>query len=294
MTSVGSSALARATSVRCVSGVGARVVVGHLEVEPVPRAGQAAAEDRARQAAVRSGQGGEERVIGPARASWRGLVEVEQRVDRRGGDGRAALLAAVGHARQARGGQRRLGLGGADEADRQPDDQRRVARRALEQLEERGRARCRRPTPRPAAVSATARRIAAAVRVMPSLAASCAARGSSSGTVASRRVIPPATMRVSHTTGAPASSASRPARSASSSVEQRRRRTRGRPTHGRPARSPPARAAAGATGPRARAGSGSSRPRWGGRRGSCDAARRRRRRGRSPCTRRSPCSGRRG
>ena len=70
----------------------------------------------------------------------------------------------------------------------------------------------------PAPVSRTARRIAAAVRVMPSLAASCAARGSSSGTVASRRVIPPATMRVSHTTGAPASSASRPARSASSSA----------------------------------------------------------------------------
>ena len=39
---------------------------------------------------------------------------------------------------------------------------------------------------------------------MPSAAASSAARGSSSGTVASRRVIPPATMRVSQTIGAPA------------------------------------------------------------------------------------------
>ena len=46
-------------------GVGARVVVGHLEVEPVAGAGQAAAEHRARQAAVRGGQRGQERIVGP-------------------------------------------------------------------------------------------------------------------------------------------------------------------------------------------------------------------------------------
>jgi hypothetical protein len=46
-------------------GVRARVVVGDLKVEPVPGARQPAAEHRARQAAVRGGQRGEERVVGP-------------------------------------------------------------------------------------------------------------------------------------------------------------------------------------------------------------------------------------
>src|SRR5436190_4779046 len=51
---------------------------------------------------------------------------VEQGVEGGGGDRRPALGAAVGQAGQPAGGQGRLGLGGSDEPDRQPDHERRV------------------------------------------------------------------------------------------------------------------------------------------------------------------------
>ena len=76
-------------------------------------------------------------------------LRVEQGVEGRGGDGRAPLLAAVGHLRQPGRAQRRLGLRRADEADRQADDERRARRRGRAARTAPS-ARSRRPRPRPA------------------------------------------------------------------------------------------------------------------------------------------------
>ena len=176
-------------------------------------------------------------------------------------------------------GQRLLGLGGADEADRDAEDRGR-ARRAgvdhLEQVEQRGRARCRsrRPRRRAGRATAPARR----------RCGWCPAARRASGTRGSRsvqttslpagsraRVTPEATIAASQRIGAPARSAARgPPRRRRGS---RRGRRRGRPARRRGSSAPRPRATS--------AGSPRGRPRRGWWRTTGGRSRRRRGRSRS-------------
>ena len=85
-----------------------------------------------------------------------------QRIDRSGSHGAAAHASAHDEERHAAriGGKRLLGFGGADEADRDAEDRRRLRRTCvdqIEQTEQRGRAHCRWRQPPPRYARATSR-----------------------------------------------------------------------------------------------------------------------------------------